>query len=252
MERKNSQTLSIFMIKEGVKSISEIIKNHDKLNKINMKINKVEAYLYFKQNEPKAPSWINILKPYIIHNVDEISKLENKSASAILIIKIRERFFALTFGYGRFLLNIECCEDNFSLRTVLNEIDPNEIKVIDAKTFETTSMKKRTQANFHTKFSNFGLDIGQDLMYAASGTPKNKSLCSNFSGKDGLSITLNFELGDLPNLLKKLTSIFEKESYKKNFPWVDNVLEVSAKVKVDELNAMLINKINSKIQKVSL
>lgn len=246
MERKNSQTLSIFMIKEGVKSISEIIKNHDKLNKINMKINKVEAYLYFKQNEPKAPSWINILKPYIIHNVDEISKLENKSASAILIIKIRERFFALTFGYGRFLLNIECCEDNFGLRTVLNEIDPNEIKVIDAKTFETTSMKKRTQANFHTKFSNFGLDIGQDLMYAASGTPKNKSLCSNFSGKDGLSITLNFELGDLPNLLKKLTSIFEKESYKKNFPWVDNVLEVSAKVKVDELNAMLINKINSK------
>lgn len=37
-----------------------------------------------------------------------------------------------------------------------------------------------------------------------------------------------------------------KKTYKNNFPWVDNVLEVSAKAKIDELNAILISKLNCK------
>ena len=246
MARKKSQMLSIFMMKEEVESASKFIKDDGNLNKIVMKINKLETCLYFKQNEPNVPSWVNIFKPYIIHNLDKINKLENKSTSAVLVIKIKERFFALAFGYGRLLLNLEYCEDKFGLRTVLNEINPNEIKVIDAKTFEETSMKRRTQANSHTNFSNFGLDIGQDIMYAASGTPKTKSLCSSFSGKDSLSITLPFELKELPSLLKRLISSFEKKTYKNNFPWVDNVLEVSTKAKIDELNAILISKLNCK------
>lgn len=72
------------------------------------------------------------------------------------------------------------------------------------------------------------------------------ALCSSFSGKDSLSITLPFELKELPSILKRLISAFEKKTYKNNFPWADNVLEVSAKAKIDELNAILISKLNCK------
>ena len=65
MARKKSQMLSIFMMKEEVEFASKFIKDDGNLNKIVVKINKLETYLYFKQNEPNVPSWVNIFKPIL-------------------------------------------------------------------------------------------------------------------------------------------------------------------------------------------
>jgi uncharacterized protein (TIGR04141 family) len=80
--------------------------------------------------------------------------------------------FALTFGYDRTTLNPECYEENFGLRVVLNTVDPEKLRSVDAQSLDAAPVYQRNQASVATSFGNFDLDIEQDIIYAATGISK--------------------------------------------------------------------------------
>lgn len=239
--KKKTHSLSVFLLKESITQEDQIIQGIGNLKKTVLKLDdEQELDLYSKQNLAHPPSWINIFTP---HTHDDLSHLSNSGCAAVLLMKRGDRYFALTFGYGRHLLNPDCFEENFGLRVVVNAVDPEKLRSVDVHTLESIPVHKRNQASTSTSFADFGLDVEQDLMYAATGSPKDKEFCKTLSGKDALKVSLPFELKDLPGLLDKAINLFDSESYKQSFPWIDRLSEVrNASIK-NELDTKLIDKI---------
>lgn len=210
---KKTYSLSIFLLKESLEKDDEAIQDITKLKKTEVKIENEGFDLYSRQNPSHTPSWVNIFKPYT--TTDNLNDLSNSGCSAVLLVKNNDRKFALTFGYGHYLLKPDCFEENFGLRVVLNSVDPRKLRCVDAHTLEATPVHKKNQASVSTNFTDFGFDVEQDLMYAATGSPIDKNFCKKLSGKDSLKISLSFDLNDLPILLSKVLELFEAESYKK-------------------------------------
>lgn len=239
--KKKTYSLSIFLLKETIIQENQAIQDINTLKRTILKMdNGQELVLYSKQNPSHPPSWVNLFKSH----VDDLSHLVNSGCAAVLLAKESERYFALTFGYGRYLLNPDCFEENFGLRVVLNAVDPEKLRSIDVHTLESIPVHKKNQASIYTSFSDFGLDVEQDLMYAATGSPKDKKFCKTLSGKDALKVSLPFELQDIPLFLDKVKKLFNSDCYKKSFSWVDRLSEVRSAPIKNSLDEKLIEKIN--------
>lgn len=239
--KKKTYNLSIFLLKNSIQQEPNAVQDSVDLKKTTFNIKGKKICLYSKQNPAHPPSWINIFTP---HTHDNLSHLLSSGCAAVLLVKRKGRYFALTFGYGRHLLQPDCFEENFGLKVVVNAVDPEKLRSIDAHTLESIPVHKRSQASVSTSFSEFGLDVEQDLMYAATGTAQDKEFCKTLSGKDALRVSLPFELNDIFSILDKANNLFKSNEYKKNFPWIDRLSEVRSSDLKTKLDEALIEKIS--------
>lgn len=97
----------------------------------------------------------------------------------------------------------------------------------------------RTQASVASSLSEFGLDIEQDLIYAATGQPKEVGLGRQITGKDAIKLSLAIDLADLPPLLDKLLNQYSSIAYRENFAWIDHLSEVRDSSLIGKLDAEL-------------
>ncbi|EHK89714.1 TIGR04141 family sporadically distributed protein [Aggregatibacter actinomycetemcomitans] len=238
--KKKTHSLSIFLLKESIKQEDAAIQGATHLKKTVFNIGDEHFCLYSKQNPSHTPSWVSLFKP---HTTDDLNHLFSSGCAAVLLAKCEDRYLALTFGYGRHLLNPDCFEENFGLRVVVNAVDPDKLRSVDVHTLESIPVHKKNQASVSTSFADFGLDVEQDLMYAATGSPKDKNFCKTLSGKDALKISLPFELNDLTSILNRAMTLFNSELYKQSFPWIDRLSEIRGTALKNELDSKLVEKI---------
>src|SRR5205823_3272284 len=98
------------------------------------------------------------------------------SSSAVLLVEAKSRLFAVTFGQGRYMVQDEALERDFGLRVVLNTVAPDQLKSVDAKTIEDTTVHTRRDVSHESALSAFGFDISRDLLRAVTGTPVDETL----------------------------------------------------------------------------
>jgi len=227
---------SIYLIKEGYDTPSSTLKSE--ANLINYSIGRESssvAELFIKPSRPKLPKWTKFFKNHL--NTNEFGL--TKSVSAVLIANVDGRIFAVAFGQGgRFLLNQECYEERFGLKVALNCIGENNIRCIDKRTFDAISRHSFVQGSRESTAQAFGLDIEQDLLRGVTGTPSDSTLGRRMSGKDSLSVIVSTELDNLPALISRYYNKYLDKSYKKSFPWVDQISEITnsdLKGKLDDL-----------------
>lgn len=99
--------------------------------------------------------------------------LATASASGVLIFEAAERFFAVTWGQGCHLLETDGFEQDFGLKVVLNTVAPDQLKSVDAKTIDETTVRTRRDVSRDSPFTAFELDPSRDLLRAVTGTPSN-------------------------------------------------------------------------------
>ena len=79
-----------------------------------------EAALYVPESPGREPAWVEFLREGFGKGI----RIEpNKLSSALLLVKVRGRIFALTFGHTRSLLKEELFELDFGLMVVVNRVD---------------------------------------------------------------------------------------------------------------------------------
>jgi len=168
------------------------------------------------------------------------------STAAVFVIKVDGRWFAITFGQcGRFLLKPECWEERFGLLVSLNSIGQNQIKSIDKRTFDALSTHSKVQSSQEAAAQEFGLDIEQDLVRAVTGSPVDKELGQRVTGMDSLSVSVSIVLEQLPQLVARYRAQFNSTAYKKRFPWVDHLSEVTRSSLKEELDDLLVEQIRA-------
>ena len=185
------------------------------------------------------PRWLRHVKPYAA----SLPELMNEAVSAVLLIPVANRTFALTFGYGRSLLQADSWEDGFGLKVTLNAVPPGNIKSIDRTSFDAFAHQTRTQGIRSGNLEEFGLDVEQDILRAVTGKPANESLGDKMSGKDALVFNARVDVPGLPDFLASYLVKYRSNAYKEWYSEIDQLAEVSDGTLQDRLNSELQRKI---------
>lgn len=235
MPEKITIPLTIFLIKDGI-LVKDILKADSWL--LSKRIWSVWT-LYYKNSNTKTPKWLELFREFDIQNIF------SSTASAVLIVKESDRFFAITFWFGKSILNPVIFEEKFWLKTVLWCVDPDKIRSIDSKALESELMMTRKQSAKATETLNFWIDIDKDFLSSATWVPKDtEKYWKIMSWNDALHVTLTLSLTDIKSYLKNFFECYNSKKYMENFSWIDQMSEVSDKSILSNLDDRLIEEIN--------
>lgn len=131
-------------------------------------------------------------------------------------------------------------EERFGLRVTLNSIGENRVRSIDKHTLDTIGRHTKVQASKEAAPSEFGLDIEQDLLRAITGTPNHEALGKTLSGLDALHAVVRMNLDSLRSVLSRYLAQFKEDTYKKTFPWVDQITDVRDAALKHQLDALML------------
>jgi len=146
--------------------------------------------------------------------------------SAVLLVPSARRTFALTFGYGRSLLQADSWEGGFGLKVTLNAVPPGSIKSIDRTSFDAFAHQTRTQGIRSGELEEFGLDTEQDILRAVTGKPEDEALGDKLSGKDTLVFNARVGVPGLPDFLARYLTEYGSHAYQKWYSDLDQLAEV--------------------------
>lgn len=76
----------------------------------------IEGRFYYVEPQSSVPEWVEFVHPLL---VDPLKGVRKSSTAVPLLLKTSERIFALTFGYGRSLLDLSRIEYQFGFRVLL-------------------------------------------------------------------------------------------------------------------------------------
>ena len=237
------QKLTVFLLKEGT-TREQALRDHDAATGHRVPaISEEHDVLFVASTPPHAPSWARYVAP---HTRGDLDDLLTASSSAVLLIEAAERLFAVTFGQGRHLLDLESYEQDFGLKVVLNTVAPNQLKSVDAKTIEETTLHTRRDASRDSSFAAFGLDVSRDLLRAVTGTPQDETLAHRLTGSDALGIWTRAALPDVPALMERLLTAYGSEDYKQHFDFVDFLRPEKDPARLRQLEQMLVDALNDR------
>jgi uncharacterized protein (TIGR04141 family) len=225
--------LNVFLLKEEIAAPDDALSEDESTTRVKIAaLNSCDAVLIIRSPRSNPPSWASFFLGHV-----EASRFGRvSSTAAVLILKVSNRWFALTFGYGAGLLRDEVVEERFGIRVCVNCIDPSSIRSIDKKSFDALQTQSRVQTSRAASIGNFGLDVEQDLLKATTGKPKDEALGERMTGMDALSVGVRANLLALPPLLEKYEAASRSTRYRKDFPWIDNLAEVKSDAKIAELD----------------
>jgi uncharacterized protein (TIGR04141 family) len=232
--------LTIYLIKEELANPDAIVIEKSGVERYALKSgNRSIGDLYVERRRPQPPRWTRFFKGYL----DPRQLGQVASAAAVLLLKARERLFAITFGHGRHLLDPDAWEERFGLRVALNSIGEKNVRSIDKRTFDSISRHSREQASREASARDFQLDVEQDLLRAITGTPTDSDLGRRMSGMDALHAAIPADIESLRDLVSLYLDKYLDTSYLSAFPWVDHIAEISKRTIVDQLDSLVVEKI---------
>jgi len=194
------------------------------------------GHIYIKTPIIKSiPEWVEFFVSDL-PNGDELDNLKNQSTSALLIREISGRQFAIAFGHGRHLLDLNCIEYRFGIKVALNVIETGSISSIDRQTFDSSPRLTKTQTVKPSAISEYGVNTEQDLLKGVVGSVQSiyqATFGSVVAGIDSLKISVITSLDKIDDILKNALSRYESKDYLKSdddrasaFAWVDNLQAV--------------------------
>lgn len=238
---KPAQGLTIYLLKENVANAQAALRHTGSTEHQLRLPGGINAWLYVQRGRAKPPRWARFFDGHV--DLDIFGRVA--SSAAALILHAHDRFFAMTFGQGRYLLDPDIWEQRFGLRVALNSIGDSNIRSIDKRTFDAISRHSKEQASREAAARDFSIDTEQDLLRAITGTPTESELGRRMSGMDALHCATTIDLDSLPELLGQYLDKFSDVSYRTKYPWVDHISEVSNHALIGELDQVIVDRIAS-------
>lgn len=203
----------------------------------------IDAAFFWRSRPASRPAWVNFIEPALVQTPDQLT---SSSASGLLLLRESERVFALTFGFGRTLLDLTKVVRQFGLRVALNTIDHEQIRSMDTKTFEDMVVSRNTQVSRSTQLPVFGVDVARDILRAVTGEPRDKQRYGKrVSGADAAVLNLDVAPAELPGVCRGLLEAYQDTAYRERFSWVDDLAIVQDKARLEALDEALTDQLRN-------
>jgi uncharacterized protein (TIGR04141 family) len=196
--------------------------------------NGVVGTLYVAEGEEGQPEWVRFLSTYS----DPPLTYQTSSLSAVLLLQASERWFAITYGYGRFLLEPESFERSFGLRAALNAVDPEKLRAVQARTFHEYALHTQRQLSRLSTIEVLELDTQRDLVTALAGDVGDTGLGIRIDGRDAVRLSGEILPEDFGRKCSDLLALSQRTDYREHFPWVDNVELIRDPVEIARLDGI--------------
>ena len=249
MKNNKVYNFKIFKFKDEINDLNDCFRNDIPSNKKEIKFDDnidAKGYLWFYENFNK-PKWFDFIELFDSDIVEKCNK-NNKSFSCCFAIRVDEKIFGLSFGYGfHYFDNIE--NDNFGFKVGLNSIQ-NFLQVNSTKIQDNVKNKNTTIAKSNS-IKEFDIDENGDLFCDFKGVLKDeyKDVISNSIKcyNDSVLIGFNSEknVNDFENLLREILKLYNSEAYKQDYPWVDNMKIVKDKIILEQVKNEILSLYNS-------
>jgi len=216
--------------------------------------------LHLGRKEGSDPAWVPFLRSAF--DVGSIVD-DNVTPAAVLTVRLADQadeLFAFTFGSGHHMLNRNNYARLWGLRVALNALcDPTSgavrplLKSIDVKRLATNTFKIRSQAGHDAAFESFDLAASRHIMRSVTGKPASDvGWTGTTSGGDSISFSADLGLQELGGLCRGFLELSDKDDYRREFGWIDNVRQVSDPRTVSLLEGRVAERIKSKSQDIEL
>lgn len=226
-----TRRLSIRLLKAGIQPASAY-RGPDSELKTGPLNDSVVVYGATNMDDPKWASFLGIPP----------GQLKTRAAFAIFFLKVSNRWFAITFGYGFSKLDPALVEPNFGLKVVLNAVEPKSLYSADTRIPEQVTLTRRTQTSVRSDQNAFGIDPEHDLMKAVAGEPRDKKVFGKrIAGSDGVTLALPVSVNDLPTVCGKCLEQFSSTKYQEAFSWIDRIKHVRDFGRLEDLNGKLLD-----------
>ncbi len=235
--------ISIYLIKEDFAAHEQIVKNHDSMK--SKEVDEVGVF-YYSDSNTFPPGW---KEKFFVKSLDDVS-FTNSSSKGLLLVSVNVgnsvmRTFAVPFGYGWTMLNQAACEERFGLKTTLSIVKPDGLRKISKKNMSSIPKDTSEQLSRSGIVADFGIDIEQDLIQAITGSTELKDFGRMVSGKDSLTLSVNVNISNLHEFLKKCYERYASDDYKQEFRWIDQIAEIKDSTLKERLDKQLIDNITN-------
>lgn len=229
---------TIYLLKEDVLDPKKLFKQRLRSEE------KDGCTLYYKASGGNSPDWSDFVVDSFQLNSNPF---RNSSSYAVVVIKIENRYFAIPFGMGIHLIDTTKIEYNFGLRTAINAIPKNEIRQLDTTKPELKSQKTKRLSAVGTTPEDFEINKEREILRGIVGKlPENLDLGNTFEGRDSLRTGKAISsLVDLKKYVGKIYELYQKDTYKQEYPWIDNISLVRDKKLEIELLKFLSKELKS-------
>jgi len=231
------EKLTWWLLKEGVSRDDVVVENASVSGHIVSPLTTRYPTLFVRATPPHDPGWQNYLERHVRGG---LSGLHSASAGAILVVEAAARVFAVTLGQGRHFLNKSVVEPDFGLRVVLNTVEPDQLKSVDAKTFEERTVHTRREVSQSSSIAAFTLDLSRDLLRGVTGKPRDSSLGPWLTGSDSLGMLTHTDVPELAGLAGRLLTEYRSEAYREHFDFVDFLRPEKSIARIQDLEESLI------------
>ena len=189
-----------------------------------------------KPGRRRTPSWQEFLGSVADGTLD----YQNEHASAVLFVERGGRTFALTFGFGRHLLDAEALEPEFGLKVAAGLVNPDEMNAIDSRLVQSRQLQVRRQAGRGVSSRDMGIDVSREMVRALSGRALDDSLGTRISGADSLGLAGRTDVTSLLARLDRILDAYDRKLYQQRFPVLDRWLAVTDARRKTELDTVLV------------
>lgn len=257
----NIRPLTVYLLKESVKSFEKALDDPKAVEEVALKDGlDFTGVMYRGRQNAAPPAW----KAFLREGTDDpLANLENQHQSVLLLVRPskQKRILAFVFGYARALLKPSCYETDFGLKVVMNVVDPDKLRCLDASTLEEVPVQTKKQASRVSALEMFEVDPDADMLRALTGTPREilddgtkPRLGKVVSGSAALAVRPNLRFDELGDLSKEILALYQRDDYKKHgFEWVDHLRQVRDKDLVEKLDGLLLKTLQKKdAEKVTL
>lgn len=197
-----------------------------------------EAKIFLCDSFSRQPWWVDYL------GVE--AKIAQQMQGAVLIIKVEDARFAITFGQGYRLLDDSAYECDFGIICTLNSVDPSRLKSVDSVQ-PSDAKRRRVQMPKDSILDVFDVLRSESVLRQMAGLVKAEyaDLFKTITGSCNARISTNVDATQLPMVCKHLLSLYKSEGYRQVFPALRNVMLVKDPEKIQKLDSLLCDAIRN-------
>ncbi|MEO0454597.1 MAG: DUF6119 family protein [Verrucomicrobiota bacterium] len=218
------ETYNLLLLKDNIQSETEAIDQDKQPEGFPLSEDfTISGTLFLGAQNRSIPKWAAMMNP---HLTQPLGNIYSASISAVLILSFQARFFALTFGHGKSLLQPNSWVRDFGLKVTLNRVDPEKLRSIDSKVYDDLVITTRQQTSRSSILSSFELDVGRALVRGVTGDAESSDQVSRLTGSESLRVTTSIEFNQISQLLQMALEAYHDDTYRDQFSWIDNIREV--------------------------
>lgn len=240
MAQKKLRQVKVLLLKDNLPDLESALRadDHDQLPTKHALATHVpfEGTIYIRDVSVKTPDWLSFVNEGLAAQQD----IKTSTSSAVLLLTSPAGHrFALTFGYGRFLLQPTSYVRDFGVRVALNTVGTDQIRSIDMRRVEGLTLHTRRQASKASGLTTFGVNKRHDLIQSVAGLPEDEALGKRFEGSDAFTLATYVEFDELGIKCDALYTLYTSNAYEGEFGFFDNFRVVREPDKIVELDADL-------------